>query len=141
VLEARYAEHEGILGDAQADRELWEKFSARPREIAVQAQAEVQRRYPTMKIKPLKSAEPRAPEDGLSHPGWMAELEEQRTNFRAELQRRQGLEIPDEDPDMKGTEAWPVWRAQKEAILQPPTPEIRPAAKVLEKVLERGEDG
>jgi len=141
VLEARYAEHEGILGDAQADRELWEKFSAGPREIAVQAQAEVQRRYATMKIKPLESAEPRAPEDGLSHLGWMAELEEQRANFRAELERRQGLEIPDEDPDMKGTEAWPVWRAQKEAILQPPAPEIRPAAKVLEKVLERGEDG
>ena len=103
----------------------------------MQAQAEIQRRYPKMKIRPLESAEPWAPEEGLSRPGWLAELEQERAAFRGELDRRQGVEIPDEDPDVHGTEAWPVWRAQKEAVLQPPAPEIRPA----EKVLERARDG
>jgi len=70
----------------------------------------------------------------------MAELDKQRAAFREELERRQGVEIPDEDPDVRGREAWPVWRAQKEAILQPPAPEIRPAEKVLEKARE-GEQG
>jgi hypothetical protein len=137
VLEVLYQAREKILDGAQADREAYERFSAGPRGIAVQAQAEIQRRYPKMKIKPLESAEPWAPEEGLSRPGWLAELEQQRAAFRDELERRQGVEIPDEDPDVQGTEAWPVWRAQKEAILQPPAPEIRPA----EKVLERARDG
>jgi len=141
ALEVLYRSHEKVLSEAQADRETWERFSAGPREIAVQAQAEIQRRYPKFKIKPLQSAEPKAPEDGLSHPGWMAELEQQRANFRGELERRQGVEIPDEDPDIRGTEAWPVWRAQKEAILQPPAPEIRPAEKVLEKVRDSEREG
>jgi len=137
VLEVLYQAHEKILDGAQADRETYEKFSAGPRGIAVRAQAEIQRRYPKMKIKPLESAEPWAPEEGLSRPGWLAELEQERAAFREELERRQGVEIPDEDPDVQGTEAWPVWRAQKEAVLQPPAPEIRPA----EKVLERARDG
>ncbi len=140
LVEVLYEGHERVLGDAQADRETWERFSAGPREIAVHAQAELQRRYPKMKLKPLESAEPRAPEEGLHRPGWMAELEKQRAAFREELERRQGVEIPDEDPDVRGREAWPVWRAQKEAILQPPAPEIRPAEKVLEKARE-GEQG
>jgi conjugative relaxase-like TrwC/TraI family protein len=140
VLEVLYEGHEKVLAEAQADRETWERFTAGPREVAVHAQAELQRRFPKQKMTPLQSAEPRTPEEGLWRPGWMQELEQQRAAFREELERRQGLELPDEDPDVKGREAWPVWRAQKEAILQPPQPEIRPAEKVLEKVRD-GERG
>ena len=137
LLEVLYEGHEGILARAQEDREEWDRFNAGSREVAVQAHQEIKRRYPQQKMKPLESAEPRAPEEGLSRPGWLAELEDQRRAFRAELERRQGLEMPDRDEDVKGTEAWPVWRAQKEAILQPPKPEIRPAEGVRELVSQR----
>src|SRR5258708_5410724 len=71
-------------------------------------------------------------------PGWLAELHEQRRAFREELERRQNVRVPDEDPDYGDQgEAWPVWRGQREAILQPPKPEIRPAEAVLEKAREK----
>jgi len=87
---------------------------------------------------PLKSAEPLAPEESLRAPGWLAELAEQRRAFREELERRQNVRVPEENPDYGDQgEAWPVWRGQKEAILQPPKPEIRPAEAVLEKAREK----
>jgi len=137
-LEAEYRRHEEVLAEAQADRELYDKFSAGPRQIAVQADSEIRKRYPRQKMVPLKSAEPVAPEEGLRAPGWLAELHEQRRAFREELERRQNVRVPDEDPDYGDQgEAWPVWRGQREAILQPPKPEIRPAEAVLEKAREK----
>jgi hypothetical protein len=137
-MEAEYRQHETVLAETQADRELWEKFSAGPRQIAVQADSEIRRRYPRQKMIPMTSAEPVAPEQGLRVPGWLAELGEQRKAFREELERRQGVRVPDEDPDYGDEgEAWPVWRGQREAILQPPKPEIKPAEAVLEKVREK----
>jgi hypothetical protein len=137
-MEAEYRQHEIVLAEAQADRELWEKVSAGSRQIPVQADSEIRRRYPRQKMIPLTSAEPVAPEDGLRVPGWLAELAEQRKAFREELERRQGVQVPDEDPDYGDEgEAWPVWRGQREAILQPPKPEIKPAEAVLEKVREK----
>jgi hypothetical protein len=137
-MQAEYRQHEELLAEAQADRELWEKFSAGPRQIAVQADSEIRKRYPRQKMIPLKSAEPVAPEEGLRAQGWLAELQEQRRAFRGELERRQNVRVPDEDPDYGDQgEAWPVWRGQREAILQPPKPEIRPAEAVLEKAREK----
>src|SRR5262249_4550588 len=120
------------------ERGEWERFTRGSREVPVQARAEIQRRYPNQKLEPLKSAEPS--ELDLSRPDWLQDLEAKRAAFREELERRKGLEIPDEDPDMgsKGG-AWPMWQGQREAILQPPNPEIQPAEGVRELARERGD--
>jgi len=137
ALENRYREHESILSEAMEDRRVWDKLTAGPRSLAVQADSEIRRRYPQQKIKPLESAEPRVPEAGVRQPGWLAELAEQRRAFREELEARQNVKVPSEDPDWEDDgPAWPEWRAQREAILQPPKPEIQPAEGVRELAKE-----
>ena len=138
ALELLYQVQEKVLDDAQKDRELWEAFSRGARQIAVQADSELRLRYPKIKMQPLKSAEPEAP--NMTQPGWLEDLNKQREMFRQELEYRQGQEIPDEDPDVKGQEAWPSWEAQRHAILQPPKEPIKPAEKVLERVRDGEQD-
>jgi hypothetical protein len=139
ALGALYRAQERVLADAQADRDLWARLDMGSLQIAVQADSELRRRYPKIKMQPLKSAEP---EVDMTSPAWMEDLRQQREAFRAELQRRQGLELPDEDPDYQSQgEAWPVWEAQKQAILQPPKEPIKPAEKVLERVRDSDRDG
>ncbi len=99
------------------------------------ADSELRRRYPAQKITPLRSAEPVVPEDAgldeMQEPDWFARLAGQRREFAAKLEERQGVIVPAEDPDWQDEgEAWPLWKAEKEAILQPPKPEIRPAREV-----------
>jgi hypothetical protein len=50
--------------------------------------------------------------------------------------------IPSEDRDYGDLgQAFPPWAdSSTGAILQPPKPEIRPAARVLERVLDLGDD-
>ena len=50
--------------------------------------------------------------------------------------------IPSEDPDYGDLgQAFPAWTGPgRDAILQPPKPEIRPSARVLERVLDRDAD-
>lgn len=57
-----------------------------------------------------------------------------RKALREKIEERQGLMIPSEDPDQEHLgEAYPPWATPEwEAILQPPKPEIQPAAKILE---------
>ena len=138
AMEAEYRQHEAILAGAQADRELWDKVSAGPRQIAIEADNEIRKRYPRQKMIPLTSAEPVAPDEGLRTPGWLAELTGQRRAFREEVERRQGVRVPDVDPDYEDQgEAWPVWRGQREAILQPPKPQIQPSERAAEKAREK----
>jgi len=49
---------------------------------------------------------------------------------------RQSVTIPHEDPDYEDIgPAFPAWTGpDRDAILQPPKPENRPAARVLERV-------
>ena len=49
--------------------------------------------------------------------------------------------MPDENPEYADQgEAYPIWREQKEAILQPPKPEITPAEPVAELQRELDRD-
>ena len=50
--------------------------------------------------------------------------------------------IPSDDPDYGNLgQAFPSWSGgPTDAILQPPKPEIRPSARVLERVLDRDAD-
>jgi hypothetical protein len=138
ALGTLYRAQERVLADAQADRDLWARLDMGSLQIAVQADSELRRRYPKIKMQPLKSAEP---EVDMTSPAWMEDLRQQREAFRAELERRQGVEVPDEDPDYQSQgEAWPVWEAQKQTILQPPKEPIKPAEKVLERVRDGEQD-
>lgn len=139
ALEARYREHQATLSEAMEDRGLWDKLTQGSRQLAVQADSEIMRRYPDRKIRPLESAEPKVPDETVPEPGWLAELAEQRRVFREELEARQSVPVPNEDPDWEDEgPAWPQWHAQREAILQPAKPEIRPAEGALEAA--RGRD-
>jgi len=138
ALEVQYRERESLLGEVMEDRELWDKLTEGGRRLAVQADLELRRRHPHRKIRPMESAKPQAPDEPMAQPGWLTELEEQRRVFREEVEARQNVMVPAEDPDWQDeSPAWRVWQAQRDAILQPPKPEIQPAAGVLEATFQR----
>ena len=63
----------------------------------------------------------------------------QRQAFRDEMDERQRLTVPGEDP-VRGDlgEAFPAWQASSwDAILQPPKPEITSSARILQLAAER----
>jgi hypothetical protein len=135
ALEELYRTQEADLAQTQQDRDLWDKLTRGSRHLAVAADSELRRRHPEKHISPLRSAEPVVPQDaGLEaaqEPDWFARLAEQRREFAAKLEERQGVAVPAEDPDWEDEgDAWPLWKAENEAILQPPKPEIRPAREV-----------
>jgi hypothetical protein len=133
AMEAQHREHESILSEVTEERGLWDKLTDGSRRLAVQADSELRRRHPDRKIRPLESAEPTAPDEPTVELGWLAELTEQRRVFREELETRQNVMVPAEDPDWEDEgPAWRVWEGQRDAILQPPKPEMQPAEGVLE---------
>ena len=107
------------------------------------------RRHPKADIEPLKSAEPDPAPDELpaitaAEASRHAEaVAAQRAAFRQALEERLGVMVPSEDPDAAPEgEAWPAWRpAHREAILQPPKPEIRPAPQVERRAEMEAEPG
>jgi hypothetical protein len=132
-----------------ADREAWEHATARTRHLAIAAHAELRRRHPQQKIEPLRSAEPApasdtereqpdpAPDGKLTETA-ACDLAMQRQAFRAEIDERPGLMMPGEDPVWGDLgEAFPGWQASgRNAILQPPKPEIIPSARILQLAAE-----
>jgi len=118
------------------------------RHLAVAADAELRRRHPGRQYPPLRSAEPprltRAQRDDLIQTTgeqiretgqWIKDLAAQRHVFAAKLADRQSLTIPSEDPDHGDLgQAFPPWPAPaKDAILQPPKPEIPPSERILDR--------
>jgi hypothetical protein len=73
---------------------------------------------------------------------WIKDLAVQRRAFADRLADRQSLTIPAEDPDYGDLgQAFPPWPAPaRDAILQPPKPEIQPSERILERALERDLD-
>jgi conjugative relaxase-like TrwC/TraI family protein len=150
--ESIHRQREGIFAATMEDRAEWEKITEHGRRIAVAADAELHRRHPEMDIEPLRSAEPE-PVSEQEHdelalaadqpmpetsPGWVTELGERRSATREKLEERQRVMVPHEDTEWGDLgEAWPAWRAQREAILQPPKPEIPASPRVMERVADR----
>jgi conjugative relaxase-like TrwC/TraI family protein len=146
-----YQQQETVFAQTMADRQEWERATAHSRRLAIAADAELRCRYPELKIEPLRSAEP-APVSGTGQltltpdheigdvVGWVRGLAEQCQAFREKFEEWQGLMVPSEDPDWGDLgEAFPAWRAPgRDAILQPPKPQITPAAKILQLAQERG---
>jgi hypothetical protein len=73
---------------------------------------------------------------------WITDLAAQHHAFADKLAERQNLMIPAEDPDYQDLgPAFPAWTSPgKDAILQPPKPEIQPSARILERVTDHGLD-
>jgi hypothetical protein len=132
-----------------ADRQEWEQATARSRQLAVAADAELRRRHPGRKIEPLSSAEPALVSDAeRQHPdpipdqrngktARIRELEVQLQAFRASMNEHH-RPAPSTDVTWSGPGgASPVLRTRwPDAILQPPRPEITPSAEILQLAAE-----
>ena len=150
-----YRERENVFAAVMEDRAEWEKATSQQRHLAVAADAELRRRHPSQQFEPLRSAEPEpategqreeltltADEETREMGQWIKDLAAERSTFADRLAERQSLTIPSEDSDYGHLgQAFPAWPApDKDAILQPPKPEIRPSAQVLERAIGRDAD-
>jgi hypothetical protein len=150
-----YRDRENIFAAVMDDRAQWEKATARQRHLAVAADAELRRRHPDQRFEPLRSAEPEPVTETqrdeltltvgepIKEMGqWIKDLTDKRSAFADRLADRQSLTIPSEDPDYGDLgQAFPAWSGPgADAILQPPKPQIRPSAQVLERASARDAD-
>jgi conjugative relaxase-like TrwC/TraI family protein len=148
ALHDAYRERETVLATVMAGRADWEKATRQQRQLAVAAAAELRRRHPGQPWPPLRSAEP-DPATQTQRDGQVTilgtgiqelaqqtrDLAAQHREFTGRLAERQNLMIPAEDPDFDNPGlAFPV-RGQpgRDAILQPPKPQIRPSERILER--------
>jgi hypothetical protein len=138
-----------------ADRTEWEAATRQQRQLAVAADAELRRRHPGQYYAPLRSAEP-APatsaqraeltmttgEKTTETVQWLEDLAARRRTFADRLADRQSQTIPSEDPDYGDLgQAFPPWRhPAREAILQPPLPEIPLSPQILQHATDRDAD-
>ncbi len=141
ALHEAYRQRETVFAAVMADRTDWEKATVQERHLAVAADAELRRRHPGQHFA-LRSGEP-APATGAQRdeltvtageqPGemgqWIKDLAAGHRTFARRLADRQSLMIPSEDPDHGNLgPAFPAWTGPaRDAILQPPKPEITQA--------------
>jgi hypothetical protein len=134
-----------------AGRQEWEQATAGSRLLAIAADAELRRRYPGQRLEPLRSAEPAHASDierEHLHPAsdgkpaetasWIRDPPMQHHVSRAGMGERPQLMVPGEDP-VRGDlgKTFPGWQASgRDAILQPPKPEIIPSARILQLAAE-----
>ena len=149
-----YRQREAIFAAVMADRQQWEQATRQQRQLAVAADAELRRRNPGQQHPPLRSAEPEpanqeqrdevalAAGQDISQLGqWITDLAAQHRAFAKKLAERQSL-IPTEDPGYADHgSASPSWTgAVKDAILQPPKPQIQPSPRIPERAASRDLD-
>jgi hypothetical protein len=138
-----------------ADRADWDAATRAQRHLAVAADAELRRRHPGQQFSPLRSGEPEAAtqaqrvdltlstgEQVPEMDQWIKDLAVQRRAFAGRLADRQSLMVPAEDPDYGDLgQAFPPWPAPaRDAILQPPKPDIQPSARILERAMDHDLD-
>lgn len=146
AMQAAYHDLEARFADAMETRADWEQATEHTRHIAVAADSEYRRRYPDANLEPLRSAEPPRPteneqaeltpqpgEQEYETPAWVVELAGRSDAVREKIAERAAERVPNADDHEWEDEglAWPqMARLERDAILQPPKPEIRPAAQV-----------
>jgi hypothetical protein len=154
ALHQAYRQREAVFATTMADRADWDAATRAQRHLAVAADAELRRRHPGQYHPPLRSAEPEPATDGqraeltpaAAEPPeigqWIKDLAAAHRAFAERLAERQNLTIPAEDPRFGDLgQAFPPWpRPDRDAILQPPKPEIRPSPLVLERATDRDAD-
>jgi conjugative relaxase-like TrwC/TraI family protein len=148
-------QRETVLAATMADRADWDAATRAQRHLAVAADAELRRRHPGQHYPPLRSAEPgpatrsQRAEPNLTArepPGetgqWITDLAAAHRTFAERLANLQSLTIPSPDPDYGDLgQAFLPWpRPGKDAILQPPKPEIPPSPEVLQRAAGRDAD-
>lgn len=150
--QAMYHAHrkrESVLATTMADRAGWEQATRQQRHLAIAADAQLRRRHPGQPWPPLRSAEPEPTPQ--NHPvtagATMDEIAQQATDlavrhraFAAQLAERQRQPPPAEGDDFR--ELGPSYLAWAEpgrdAILQPPKPQIQPSGQIMKRVDDRG---
>ena len=152
ALRDAYQQREQSLAQAMADRQEWEQATAQSRHLAITADTELRRRHPDQNIEPLRSAEsapisdterkqlPLAADNTLTETAtWIRDLAAQHLAFRRKMDEHQRLAMLSEDPGWSGLgEIWPSWWApRRDAILQPPKPQIIPSTWILQLAVER----
>ena len=155
ALHEAYQHRETVFAAIMADRADWDIATRAQRHLAVAADAELRRRHPGQHYPPLRSAEP-PPASAAQRaeltlttdqpPGeigqWIKDLAAAHRTFAGTLAERQSLALPSEDPDYGDLgQAFPRWpEPAKDAILQPPKPEITPSPQVLQRAADRDAD-
>ena len=149
ALRDHYQQQEQAFAQAMTDRQEWEQATAGSRRLAIAADTELRRRHPYRKIEPLRSAEPAPVSDAeRQHPDLtpqqksgetarIGDLTVQRQAFRAAMNEHRQL-VPGEDATRANLgEASPASRPPwRDAILQPPKPQITPSAEILQLAAE-----
>ena len=155
ALHQAYQHRETVFAAIMADRADWDIATRAQRHLAVAADAELRRRHPGQHYPPLLSAEP-PPASAAQRaeltlttdqpPGeigqWIEDLAAAHRTFAGTLAERQSLALPSEDPGYGDLgQAFPPWPGPaKDAILQPPKPEITPSPQVLQRAADRDAD-
>ena len=152
ALHEAYQQRETVFAAAMADRADWDAATRQQRHLAVAADAELRRRHPDQHYPPLRSAEPepatQAQRDELALTAgqqipemgqWIKDLDIGHDTFADKLAERQSLTVPSVDPDYGDLgQAFPPWPGPaRDAILQPPKPEIHPSPHVLQRAADR----
>jgi hypothetical protein len=155
ALHQAYRQRETVFAAIMADRADWDTATRAQRHLTVAADAELRRRHPEQHHPPLRSAEPQpatqSQRDELTLPvgkqtpemgQWIKDLATAHHTFAGKLAERQSLTVPSEDPDYGDLgQAFPPWPGPaRDAILQPPKPEIRPSPQVLQRAADRDAD-
>jgi hypothetical protein len=155
ALHEAYRQREIIFAATMADRADWDAATRAQRQLAVAADAELRRRHPGQPCPPLRSAEPEPATEGrraeltltATEPSpeigqWLMDLATAHRTFAQRLADRQSVTIPAEDPRYGDLgQAFPQWPGPgRDAILQPPKPEIQPSPQVLERAADRDTD-
>ena len=155
ALHEAYRQRETVFAAIMADRADWDAATRAQRHLAVAADAELRRRHPGQHHPPPRSAEPQpatqAQRDELTltadqPPGevgqWIKNLAAAHHAFAETLAERQSLTVPSEDPDYGDLgQAFLPWPGPaRDAILQPPKPQISPSPQVLQRAADRDAD-
>ena len=136
------------------DRADWDRATRHQQHLAVAADAELRRRHPGQPWPPLRSAEPQPasqPEDDAAisvaetidaAQQLISDLTARHREFAHRLAERHSQLIPAEDPDHEPLgPAFPAWTDPgRDAILQPPKPQIHPSQRILEIIADRDPD-
>ena len=156
ALHQAHRQREEVFAAVMADRADWDAATRAQRHLAVAADAELRRRHPDQHYPPLRSAEPEPATDSqhaeltltdgqppAEMGRWITDLAAAHRAFAERLADRQSLTIPSRDPDYGDLgQVFPSWPPPgRDAILQPPKPEIRPSPQVLERAADRAADG
>jgi hypothetical protein len=155
TMHEAYQQREAAFAAAMTDRAAWEQTTHLQRQLAIAADAELRRRHPDQHHPPLRSAEPHplpehqhddpalSVEDDIRQTGELiTELAAERREFARHLAERNSQVPPAENSVHTSLDpSFPTRTGEfKDAILQPPKPQIEPSARILERLPGRDLD-